>query len=156
MLRLVGVAVFGVPVQRAVLSSALPTLEPYRESQELSRFVLLDEVPANAESWFLARCFGELRDAGVRGVVSFADPVPRRAADGTVLAPGHVGIIYQAAGAAYAGRRVRDRNDRTAVTWLAATPPALADGALPGSLSVQARGFNLGTVPLQQAPVTRW
>jgi hypothetical protein len=102
--ELVGVAVFGVPVQPGVLTGALPTLEPYRESQELSRFVLLDQVPANAESWFLARCFGQLRLAGVRGVVSFADPVPRLTADGTVLAPGHVGTIYQASGAAYTGR----------------------------------------------------
>jgi hypothetical protein len=102
--RLVGVAVFGVPVQPAVLTSAFPTLQPYRESQELSRFVLLDEVPANAESWFLARCFGELRAAGVRGVVSFADPVPRRTSAGRVIAPGHVGTIYQASGATYTGR----------------------------------------------------
>ncbi|MFL6163524.1 MAG: hypothetical protein ACJ74U_15025 [Jatrophihabitantaceae bacterium] len=39
----------------------------------------------------------------MRGVVSFADPVPHRTADGRVLAPGHVGTIYRAAGAAYAG-----------------------------------------------------
>lgn len=48
--ELVGVAVFGVPVQPGVLTGALPTLESYRQSQELSRFVLLDQVPANARS----------------------------------------------------------------------------------------------------------
>ncbi|MET7353048.1 hypothetical protein [Streptomyces mirabilis] len=69
------------------------------ESLECSRFVLTDECPANAESWFLARCFDELLVRGVRGIVSFADPVPRRDAPGAVVAVGHVGTIY----AAYAG-----------------------------------------------------
>ena len=101
---LAGVAVFGIPVQAAVLTSAFPELEPYRQSLELSRFVLLDDVAANGESWFLARAHTELLSAGVRGVVSFADPVQRRAADGTKTAPGHVGVIYQASNALYAGR----------------------------------------------------
>ncbi|MDO0929927.1 hypothetical protein QQY24_33040 [Streptomyces sp. TG1A-8] len=69
------------------------------ESLECSRFVLLDECPANAESWFLARCFDALLARGVRGVVSFADPVPRTDASGAVVAVGHVGTIYLA----YAG-----------------------------------------------------
>lgn len=94
--RLVGVAVLGIPMSRAVLSRAFPRLEPYRESLELSRFVLLDEVPANAESWFLARAFRLAASEGVRGVVSFADPVPRHGADGTLVFPGHMGIIYRA------------------------------------------------------------
>ena len=101
---LVGVAVYGIPVQAKVLTAALPSLEPYRQSLELSRFVLLDDVPANGESWFLARCHRELLDVGVRGVVSFADPVARRAADGSIIAPGHCGTIYQASNAAYTGR----------------------------------------------------
>jgi hypothetical protein len=37
-------------------------------------------------------------------VVSFADPVLRRAADGRVVCPGHVGTIYQAKSATYLGR----------------------------------------------------
>jgi hypothetical protein len=41
---------------------------------------------------------------GVRGVVSFSDPLPRAAADGTTIMPGHVGIIYQALNAVYTGR----------------------------------------------------
>jgi hypothetical protein len=102
--RLVGVAVFGIPVQASVLTAVLPTLEPYRESLELSRFVLLDEVPANAETWFLARAFTELLTVGVRGVVSFADPMPRHTTTGAVLAPGHIGTIYQASNALYTGR----------------------------------------------------
>lgn len=102
---LVGVAVFGIPAQAAVLTNVFPDLAPYRESLELSRFVLESSrrAPANAESWFLARCFEHLADDGVRGVVSFSDPVPR-VVDGRVLFGGHVGTIYQASNAAFTGR----------------------------------------------------
>jgi hypothetical protein len=103
-LRLAGVAVFGIPVQAAVLTKALPELEPYRASLEFSRLVLDESCPGNSESWFIARCFSELLAAGVLGVVSFADPVPRRAADGSETAVGHCGRIYQASNAAYCGR----------------------------------------------------
>jgi hypothetical protein len=98
-----GVCVLGIPTSRAVLSLPLPGLEPYVESLELSRLVLADEVPANAETWFIARCFTEAAAAGVRGIVSFADPVPRVVA-GEVLFPGHVGTIYQASNAVLCGR----------------------------------------------------
>lgn len=101
---LVGVAVYSVPAQVAVLSGPLPDLEPYRESLELGRLVLDDAEPGNAESWFVARCHEYLLAAGVRGVVSFADPVPRLLPDGSTSAPGHVGWIYQAGGAVYTGR----------------------------------------------------
>lgn len=101
--HLVGVAVYSAPVHSGVLQLAFPRLEPYKQSAELGRFVLLDEIPANAESWMLARTFRVLRDHGVRGVVSFADPMPRRSAAGIVVA-GHVGTIYQASGALYTGR----------------------------------------------------
>lgn len=102
--RLSGVAVFGVPVSEAVLLKPLPQLRPYTESLVCLRFVLLDECPGNSESWFLARCFDALLAAGVRGVVSFADPVPRRSASGALVMPGHVGTIYAATNAVYAGR----------------------------------------------------
>lgn len=108
-LDLVGVAVFGIPAQAAVLTNVFPDLAPYTESLELSRFVLEGatggtvRAPANSESWFLARCFEHLAGDGVRGIVSFADPVPRRVA-GQVLFPGHVGTIYQASNAVFTGR----------------------------------------------------
>ncbi|MGW1870426.1 Mom family adenine methylcarbamoylation protein [Streptomyces mauvecolor] len=102
--RLSGVAAFGVPVSTAVLTKPLPELRPYSESLECSRFVLLDECPGNAESWFLARCFDALLADGVRGVVSFADPVPRRTVSGALVMPGHVGTIYAATNALYTGR----------------------------------------------------
>lgn len=101
---LVGAAVLAAPVNSAVLTSVFPTLTPYSQSQELSRFVLIDEVPANAESWMLARIFADLRAHGVRGVVSFADPLARQTASGVQVKAAHWGIIYQACGATFTGR----------------------------------------------------
>lgn len=103
--QLVGVAVFGVPMQSKVITGCLPG-DPL-DHVELSRFVLLDEVPGNGESWFLARCFALLRLHGYRGVVSFSDPLPRSDSAGRVTTPGHVGCIYQAHNAVYLGQRAR-------------------------------------------------
>ncbi len=98
---LVGAAVFSVPVNDKALSMFPGEAV---ESVELGRLVLLDRVPANAESWFIARAFEGLRREQLRGVLSFSDPMPRHASDGTVLTPGHVGIVYQATNARYLGR----------------------------------------------------
>lgn len=89
--RLVGVAVFSVPVNDRSITNVFP-VHPL-EATDLGRFVLLDGVPANGETWFLARCFELLRVAGIRGLISMADP-----------AAGHVGTIYQAHNAVYLGR----------------------------------------------------
>lgn len=104
--ELVGVAVFSQPVNN--LSTACLPGEPL-ERVELGRFVLLDQVGANAESWLLGRCFEELRRQGLTGVVSFSDPVPRRTLCGAVVMPGHVGTIYQAHNAVYLGRSKAER-----------------------------------------------
>jgi hypothetical protein len=101
---LVGVAMLGVPMQRRVLTAVFPDLEPHAESLELSRFLLGESVPANGESWFLARCWELAARQGVRGVVSFSDPVRRRTAAGELVFPGHIGTIYQASNAEYLGR----------------------------------------------------
>jgi hypothetical protein len=101
---LAGVAVFGIPMQMRALTLVFPELIPVRESLECSRFVLLDEVPGNGESWFLARCFEALAAGGIRGVLSFADPVLRRAIDGRIICPGHLGTFYQASNGHYLGR----------------------------------------------------
>lgn len=101
--QLVGVAVFSNPTNVKVLRNPFPMLTPYYESTELGRFVLLDEVPANAETWLLARCFEQLQSFGVRGVVSMSDPV-RRVVDDRIVFAGHVGTIYQAKSAVYTGR----------------------------------------------------
>jgi len=101
---LLGVAVLSVPVRREVLTRPFPDLVPFHESLELGRLVLADRVPANGESWFLGRVFRLAGREGVRGVVSFSDPVARRDATGGLVFPGHIGIVYQAANASYAGR----------------------------------------------------
>lgn len=99
--RLVGVAVYSHPMNDAAL--AIFPGGP-RDSTELGRFVLADEVPGNGETWFLARTFEELRRAGLAGILSFSDPEPTTAADGQVVFGGHVGVIYQAHNAAFLGR----------------------------------------------------
>lgn len=97
----VGAAIFSQPVSDRSLA-CLPG-DPDAKVV-LGRFVLLDHVRANGETWFLARCFELLRRAGYVGVVSFSDPFPRERADGTVVHAGHVGTIYQAHNAVYLGQ----------------------------------------------------
>lgn len=101
--KLCGVAVFSVPMQQAVLSKHLKT--DVNSGAELGRFVLLDEVEGNGESWFLAAANRLLAlKTSVRAVVSYADPVARLTADGDVLKPGHIGTIYQSTNARMVGR----------------------------------------------------
>jgi len=102
--ELVGVAVFSVPAQPQAIRAHLG-VEP-AHGLELGRFVLLDEVASNAETWFLARALRMLRAElpEVRGVVSYSDPMPRHALDGRLVMPGHVGLIYRASNAIGLGR----------------------------------------------------
>jgi len=104
--ELVGVAVFAVPAQPRCLD-VLPG--DRMTGVVLGRFVLVDQVPANGESWFIARCFELLRDAGITGVVSFSDPARRTSASGDVVFGGHVGTIYQATNARYLGTSKAER-----------------------------------------------
>ncbi|MFE3558385.1 hypothetical protein ACFXKW_26515 [Streptomyces sp. NPDC059193] len=104
---LVGVTVLASPMNERVLTHAFPRLVPYAQSVELARLVVSASVPANGETFLVARALRMAADHGVRGVVSFADPMPRRRRTdhGTVIAsPGHLGIVYQALGARFAGR----------------------------------------------------
>ncbi|MEW1773437.1 hypothetical protein [Streptomyces sp. NPDC086777] len=74
---------------------------PYEESLEPSRLVLLDEVPANAQTRPQGRAFRLAAARGVRGIVAHSDPEPRArpTAHGPELVlPGHYGTIYQAKG----------------------------------------------------------
>lgn len=98
--ELVGLAVFTHPSQDKVLAR-LPC--PREAAVELGRLVLLQGVEANGESWFIARAFDELRLRGYEGIVSHADPVPRTKITGEVVMPGHIGRVYQATNAVYAG-----------------------------------------------------
>ena len=74
---------------------------------ELNRLVLLDEVPANAETWAQACAFRLAAARGVRGVVAHSDPEPRTrltAHGPELIVPGHYGTIYQAKGMDYLGK----------------------------------------------------
>jgi hypothetical protein len=103
--ELVGVAVFSQPCRPEVVTNVFPAAAG--DAVDLGRFVLLDDVPANGESWFLARAFDLLRH-DVAGVVSFSDPMARARADGEVVFGGHVGTVYQASNAVYVGRARAD------------------------------------------------
>lgn len=99
--RLVGAAIFSHPVNDRALR-----MFPGKpiESVELGRLVLLDEVPGNGESWFVARCLEQLRREGLVGVLSMSDPEPRTNAAGRIIFAGHIGNIYQALNGVFLGR----------------------------------------------------
>lgn len=105
--ELVGVAAYSVPQRDEVTANVFPTL-PADARVELGRFVLLDRVPGNGETWFRARADELVSDHGIAGVVAFSDPVPRTAIDGRIVMPGHIGTIYQAGNAVYRGRGSAD------------------------------------------------
>lgn len=102
--RLVGVCILGNGMREAVLTSAFPALTPYTQCLELSRLVLLDEIPANAESWFVASAIdaASAGGRGLRGAVMYSDPNARRTPAGLVM-PGHLGIVYQSLNCWYVG-----------------------------------------------------
>jgi hypothetical protein len=106
--RLVGVATLGVPMSAKTLTNPFPNLEPYTESIEFNRLCLHDAVRANGESFFSSRVFGHAaRHHGVRGILTFADPLPRwRTVGGPaeLVKPGHWGVLYQALNFEAAGR----------------------------------------------------
>jgi len=71
---------------------------------DLGRLVLADDVPANGETWFLARTREVLRREGISAASSFSDPEPRSTLEGDLVMPGHVGTVYQALGATFIRR----------------------------------------------------
>lgn len=107
---LVGVAVFSVPMRPRAADAYGAAGTP---SCDLGRLVLLDDVPFNAETWFLRRALATLgRERPAPGggpahgvVLAYSDPVPRSDAGGRVVLRGHVGHAYGPAGSAlYLGR----------------------------------------------------
>lgn len=111
-MRLVGVAAFGIPVSADAAASVLGE-DNADHVLDLGRFVLVDEAPHNTESWFLSRALRHLKAHRPHtwAVTSFADSTE-----------GHIGTIYQATNAIYAGatlartqycdQRGRVRSDR--------------------------------------------
>jgi hypothetical protein len=91
----VGGAIFGKPAAynvSAKYSDGLPLVE-------LRRFVLIDECPRNSESKAIGYMLRSLRSAGVRRVLSYADP-----------AHGHAGTIYKACGFRYLGNTAKRKH----------------------------------------------
>ena len=136
--ELVGVAVFSHPCSNAVLTNVFDA--PVLTTVELGRFVLLDSVAGNGETWFLARAFELIRKKGIVGVVSFSDPLQRRTASGDVIHMGHVGTIHQAHNGIYLGRgTARCIFCRTAESSQIEQPKRFAtvsgDGSMPRPIS---------------------
>lgn len=100
---LVGVACFGPACSTNAHNAVFPTLTQ-TEAVTLGRLVLLDEVPGNGESWFVARCFALLRARGIVAVESCADPQPRSTLEGAIVHRGHVGTVYAALNGHYVGK----------------------------------------------------
>lgn len=98
----VGAAVFSHPVNNRTITNVFGC-EKASDGLELGRFLLLDSVEFNAESWFLSRCREILRKDYV-GVVMFSDDQCRRTAQGEITFRGHYGTIYKSTGSAYLGR----------------------------------------------------
>src|SRR5690606_34803610 len=84
--RLQGVAVFAEPATGAVITCHTG-LASASQGCVLARLILLDGVPQNGESFFVARSFGLLRRERpqIEAVVSYADP-----------SAGHIGRVYAA------------------------------------------------------------
>lgn len=103
--RLVGVATFSQPMNNGAVPKHAG-LDDHLQGVELGRLVILDEVAGNGETWFLKRAFRALRreKSEIQAVLSYADPMIRVAADGSVIKPGHVGQLYAVMNAAYRGR----------------------------------------------------
>lgn len=164
--ELVGVAVFSVPMNnRAVPHWAGVAAD---KGAELGRLVLLDRVPGNGESWFMARALSLLAaEKRCAAVISYSDPVPRRDELGRLVKPGHIGIVYQALSARYRGLS----GERTAYATPAGLPisgRALskvrlgergADGALEQLAALGAPGrqpFEDGRAYLARLAAERW
>lgn len=106
---LAGVAVLSVCMQPRAADAYGAGGLPFAE---LGRFVLLDRVPGNGETWFLSRALSAFatEKAGPDGrpayalCLAYSDPVPRTDAAGRMIFCGHYGGIYAASSAIYLGR----------------------------------------------------
>lgn len=98
-----GAAAFGPLPSMNAHRAVFPTLTS-KEGVTLGRLVLLDNVPGNGESYFIARCFRLLAESGVVAVESCADPEPRATVDGLRVHKGHCGGIYQATNGRFIGK----------------------------------------------------
>lgn len=101
--ELAGVVAFSVPMSNQTLQAHLGV--GLEHGIDIGRLVLLDEVEGNGESWTTARAMRAARsDLNVSHFVAFCDPVPRTDQNGTLVKPGHVGVVYRALNATLSGR----------------------------------------------------
>lgn len=93
---MLGVLVWAVPPRETSLRYG-------RETWELARLWLVDELPHNSESWFIARGVRHVRakHPAIRQLVSYADP-----------SAGHRGTIYRASNWIYEGMMDAGRKPR--------------------------------------------
>lgn len=105
--RLVGVAIFSVSMNNRTLINAFGG-KP-NESLEYGRLCISDEIEFNAESWFSSQCFAALKKEGFRGVVTFADDLPRTTINGEPVHAGHLGVVYMSLNFIYTGRGERTK-----------------------------------------------
>lgn len=124
--ELVGVCSFAVPMNNASIRLHTGLDDPLA-GVDLGRLVLLDHVEANAESWFVSRAFRLLRreKPGILSVIAYSDPVRRIADDGSIVMPGHCGMVYQALSAKVRGRSSA-RTDHIMPNGRIVSPRALA------------------------------
>lgn len=141
--QLAGAAVFSVPIQaKAAASYGAGDAV----SCDLGRFLLLDHVGGNAETWFLARALRLLRQGhseAAQLVIAYSDPMPRTDADGRIRFAGHFGGIYRDSSATYLGR-TRPRS-----VWLTPAGTVLSDRAL-SKLRTDDRGAAYAYAVLRQ------
>jgi hypothetical protein len=98
--------VFSVPMSQAVLRRWAGADD--HQAVELGRFVCAPSVKFNGETWFLRRAFAALhREKRITAILSFADPLERRTAEGLLTKAAHHGTVYMAKGALLAGRTER-------------------------------------------------
>lgn len=103
--ELAGVALFGPPASTNAHNAVWGhTTLTQKQAVTLGRLVLLDNVPGNGESWFIARCFDLLRGRGIVAVESCADPQPRVNDRGELVFRGHLGTVYCATNGRYVGK----------------------------------------------------
>jgi hypothetical protein len=125
--ELCGAAVFSVPIQPRAAAAYGAGDAAFCD---LGRFLLLDCIGSNAETWFLARALRLLQAerpgaAGGPGlVVAYSDPMPRTDRAGLVHFNGHFGGIYRDSSALYLGRTKARR------LWLADDGTVISDRAL--------------------------
>jgi hypothetical protein len=110
-------------------------------------------VAANGESFFVSAAMKQAVERGIRGVVSFSDPVPRSRrtpSGGVIVSNGHLGIVYQSCNFRFTGRGTRRTHtllpDGTVLT--ARSRAKLTSRVpKPGAAGVEGRLVALGAPP---------